>query len=106
MICDIATAVAAAVSDEVAPIEAGTGVETSDDDDDEEPATDEGLGMRKPLTVSVWFRLELLLLLLLLLLLVLAALLLWAETALLLFGELTENGDEDVVALDEASVCA
>lgn len=104
MICDIATAVAAAVSDEVAPIEEGTGVETSDDDD-EEPATDEGLEMRKPLTVSVWFRLELLLLLLLLLLLVLAVLLLLAETALL-FGELTEDGDDDVAALDEASVCA
>lgn len=103
MICDIATAVAAAVSDEDALTEEGTGVETSDDDD-EEPATDEGLGMRKPLTVSVWFRLVLLLLLLLLLLLELVLLLLLAETALLLV-ELTKDGD-DVVALDEASVCA
>lgn len=99
MICDIATAVAAAVSDEVALNEEGTGVETSDDDD-EEPAPDEGVGMRKPLTVSVWFRLELLLLLLLLVLL-----LLLAETALE-FGELTKDGDDDVVALDEGSVCA
>lgn len=102
MICDIATAVAAAVSDEVAFIEEGTGVETSDDGD-EEPATDEGLGMRKPLTVSVWFRLVLLLLVLLLLLLVLVLLVLLAETVL--FGELIRDGD-GVVALDEASVCA
>lgn len=103
MICDIATAVAAAVSDEVALIEEGTGVETSDDGD-EEPATDEGLGIRKPLTVSVWFRLVLLLLVLLLLLLVLVLLLLLAETALL-FGVLIKDVD-GVVALDEASVCA
>lgn len=97
MICDIATAVAAAVSDEVTLTEEGTGVETSSDDD-EVPATDEGLGMRKPLTVSVWFRLMLLLLMLL------PVLVLLAGTALL-FGELTTDGD-DVVALDEASVCA
>lgn len=104
MICDIATAVAAAVSDEVALTEAGTGVETSDAGNDEELATDEGLGMRKPLTDRVWFRLVLLLLLLiwLLLMLMLLLLLLLPEPALLL-GELAED---DVVALDEASVCA
>lgn len=52
--------------------------------------------MRKPLTDRVWFRLVLLLLLLLVWLLLLP------EPALLL-GELTED---EVVALDEASICA
>lgn len=97
MICDIAAAVTAAVSDDTAELaEEGTGDDTAadDDDDDEGTVTDEGFGIRKPLTVSAWFRLGLLLLLVLLLLLLLT------EMALLLV-ELA-----DVLAFDEVSVCA
>lgn len=96
MICDIAAAVTAAVSDDTAELaEEGTGDDTAaDDDDDEGTVTDEGFGIRKPLTVSALFRLGLLLLLVLLLLLLLT------EMALLLV-ELA-----DVLAFDEVSVCA
>lgn len=91
MICDIAAAVTAAVSDDTALApEEGTGDDTADDDDDD-AVTDEGFGIRKPLTVSPWFRLRLLLLLVLLVLLLL----------ILLLVELA-----DVVAFDEVSVCA
>lgn len=95
--CDIAAAVTAAVSDDTAELaEEGTGDDTAADDadDDEGTDTDEGFGIRKPLTVSAWFRLGLLLLLVLLLLLLLT------EMALLLV-ELA-----DVLAFDEVSVCA
>lgn len=95
MICDIAAAVTAAVSDDTAELaEEGTGDDTAADDDDDGTVTDAGFGIRKPLTVSAWFRLGLLLLLVLLLLLLLT------EMALLLV-ELA-----DVLAFDEVSVCA
>lgn len=95
MICDIAAAVTAAVSDDTAELaEEGTGDDTAADDDDDGTDTDEGFGIRKPLTVSALFRLGLLLLLVLLLLLLLT------EMALLLV-ELA-----DVLAFDEVSVCA
>lgn len=97
MICDIAAAVTAAVSDDTAELaEEGTGDDTAADDadDDDGTVTDAGFGIRKPLTVSAWFRLGLLLLLVLLLLLLLT------EMALLLV-ELA-----DVLTFDEVSVCA
>lgn len=55
MISDIAAAVTAAVSVDAAPLaEEGTGDDTADDDD-EDAVTDEGFGIRKPLTESTWF---------------------------------------------------